>query len=95
MLSTTHDPLGPNSLWHTPDRHVDLAEALPDYVEGVAHALERAGHSESESVALAVQAIKDWAAGHAFGGKVRVTPEVQAAAERAVQQWNRLKESHH
>jgi SPP1 gp7 family putative phage head morphogenesis protein len=95
MLSTTHNPLGPHSLWHTPDRHTSERQSLPDYVEGVAHALERAGHPESESVALAIAAIKEWAAGHAFGGRVKVTPTVQAAARAALAEWSRLKETHH
>ena len=93
-LSTTHNPLGPHGLWHTPSRKVPRKQSLPDYIENVAHALERAGHSESDAVALAVQAVKDWAAGHAFGGKVKVTPTVRAAAARAVAEWEALRASH-
>lgn len=95
MLSTTHNPLGPHGLWRTPDKHVPVKQSLPPYAENIAHALERAGHSESESVAMAISALRDFAAGHAFGGRVRVTPEVRAAARRALRQWERLKESHH
>jgi len=94
MLSTTHNPLGPHSLWHTPDKHTAERQSLPDYVENVAHALEREGHSESEAVALAIASVKAWAAGRAFGGKVHVTPEVQQAAQHAVSEWERLKASH-
>ncbi len=95
MLSTTHNPLGPHSLWHTPDRHTRTAQSLPDYIENVAHALERDGHSESDSIRLAIAAVRAWSEGHAFGGKVTVTPQVQAAAREAVRQWERLKASHH
>lgn len=95
VLSTTHNPLGTHSLWRTPDRHTRTAQSLPDYIENVAHALEREGRGESEAIALAIASVKAWAAGHAFGGKVRVTPEVQAAAQRAVAEWSRLKASHH
>lgn len=95
MLSTTHNPLGPHSLWHTPDRHVGGRQSLPDYIESVAHALERDGHGESESIALAIAAVKDWAQGHAFGGRVKVTPAVRAAAQAALREWDDLKASHH
>lgn len=95
MLSTTHNPLGPHSLWHTPDRHVGHAQSLPDYIENVAHALERDGHSESSAIALAIAAVRAWSQGHAFGGRVKVTAEVRAAASAALAEWERLKESHH
>jgi hypothetical protein len=51
--------------------------------------------SESESIATAINAVKEWAAGRAFGGHVKVTPEVQQAAQRALAEWEHLKETHH
>jgi hypothetical protein len=96
VVSTVHHPLGPDSLWHTPDRHVTTPQRLPAYVENTARALQRdQGMSESESIATAINAVKEWAAGRAFGGKVPVTPEVQQAAQRALAEWEHLKETHH
>jgi hypothetical protein len=53
------------------------------------------GMGESQAIATAINAIKEWAAGRAFGGHVKVTPEVQAAASRALAEWEHLKETHH
>lgn len=53
------------------------------------------GMEESEAIATAVNSIKAWANGTAFGGRVHVTDEVRQAAQRALQEWNDLKASHH
>ncbi len=53
------------------------------------------GMGESQAIATAVNAVKRWAKGKLGWGKRRVTPEVQAAASRAVAEWRRLKQSHH
>ena len=83
-------------MWHTPSKKVPELQQLPAYHQNTARALMRdEGMSESEAIATAVNAIKEWAQGRAFGGKVKVTPEVQAAAQRADAEWERLKESHH
>lgn len=88
MLATTHTPLGPHPLWHR--KHP--VEHLPDYIENIAKALERSGHSESDSIRMAVAAVKRWAKGKgAWGHKGKPTPVVQAAAKRAVAQWEKLK----
>ena len=94
-VSTVHHPLGHEGLWHTPDRHVSAVQQLPAYFQNTARALMRDGMGEQEAIATAVNAVKEWAAGHAFGGKVKVTPEVQAAAQRAVAEWEALRASHH
>lgn len=49
---------------------------------------------ESEAIATAVNAIRQWAQGRAFGGKVKVTEEVREAAQAALAEWARLRESH-
>ena len=78
-----HHPLGHEGLWHTPDRHVSTVQQLPAYFQNTARALMRdQGMGEQEAIATAVNAVKEWAAGRAFGGKVKVTPEVQQAAQR-------------
>jgi hypothetical protein len=93
--STEHNPLGTEGLWHTPDKHVPEKQSLPAYIENTAHALMRDGMEESQAIATAVNAVKSWAEGKAFGGKVKVTPEVQQAAQRALREWEDLKASHH
>jgi hypothetical protein len=49
----------------------------------------RNGHDESSAIAIAVGAVKRWARG---GGKV--SPEVRAAAGKAVAEWEKLKATH-
>ena len=49
----------------------------------------RSGHDESSAIALAVGSVKRWARG---GGKV--SPEVRAAAGKAVAEWEKLKAEH-
>ena len=94
-LASTHDPLGPGGLWHTPDRHVSSMQSLPDYIEGIAHGLMRdQGMSESEAIAMAVAAVKRWAEGRLEWGHGKVTPEVQRASADAVRQWEALRASH-
>jgi hypothetical protein len=45
---------------------------------------------ESQAIATAINATRRWAAGSGH-----VHPEVRAAAQRAVAEWERLKETHH
>ena len=94
-LASTHRPLGPHGLWHTPDKKHPSKENLPDYIGNVAHALERDhGYSESHAVAAAIETVKEWASGTAFGGKQKVTPTVQRAAKDAIRQWEKLRAEH-
>ena len=93
-LESTPDPLCPNGLWNTPDRHVPTPQKLPNYVEHIAHALQRAGMEESQAIATAINAIKRWAKGDLRWGKKRITKEVIEASRRALKDWEKLKESH-
>jgi 8-oxo-dGTP pyrophosphatase MutT (NUDIX family) len=96
VVSTVHHPLGHEGLWHTPDRHVSSVQQLPAYFQNTARALMRdEGMGESQAIATAVNAVREWAEGRAFGGKVKVTPEVQEAAQRAMAEWEHLRLSHH
>lgn len=61
---------------------------LPKYIRIVANGLKKSGHSTSRAIALAVAAVKRWARG---GDNVR--PQVQAAAAKAVAEWEALKAS--
>ena len=65
---------------------VDKAGGLPKYIRMVAHALIRKGMAESRAIATAVNTMKRWAAG---GGNV--SAKVQAAAVKAVAEWEAKK----
>jgi hypothetical protein len=93
-LMATPDLLGPEGLWHTPDRHVATRQKLPNYIEHIAHALIRAGHSEKEAIAFAVNAVKRWSQGRLGWGNRKVTPEVMAAAQKTLAEWEALRASH-
>ena len=96
VVSTVHHPLGTEGLWHTPDRHVSAAQQLPAYIQNTARALMRdQDMDESQAIATAVNAVKEWAAGRAFGGHVKVTDEVRQAAQQALREWEQLRASHH
>jgi hypothetical protein len=82
-LAATPHLLGTHGLWG------DKSAKLPNYIEQVAAGLEKAGHSESESVQLAIGAVQRWARGEG-----KVTPEVRAAATAALAEWERLKATH-
>lgn len=86
VVSTVHNKLGTHGLWK------DKSAQLPAYIQSVAHAMEAAGHSESEAVEMAVGIVKGWAAGRAAHGHVH--PDVQAAAAKAIAEWDALKASH-
>ncbi len=95
VVSTVHHPLGTEGLWHTPSKKVPQLQQLPAYVQNTARALMRdQDMDESQAIATAINAIRSWAAGTAFGGHVHVTPEVQQAALRALREWEQLRASH-
>jgi hypothetical protein len=95
-LEATPDLLGPEGLWHTPDRHVGHKQKLPNYIEHIAHALMRdQGMDESQAIATAINAVKRWAKGDLRWGKKRITKEVIEASRRALKEWDDLKASHH
>jgi len=89
IVSTVHHPFGSPSgpgLWRM------KGVQLPAYIQNVAHALLRTGRAKDESSAiqLAAGAIQRWASG---GGKV--TPEVRAAAAKALAEWEALRAAAH
>lgn len=94
-LSSHHAPIGHEGLWHTPSKKVPHKEQLPAYLQNIRNALMRSGHDEQSAHAMAVAAVKRWAAGEgAWGHKGKVTPVVREAAQRALDEWNKLKEEH-
>lgn len=87
--SSVHHPFGKPGgpgLWHMKDKQ------LPAYMQNVAHALIRSGSAKDESDAIhkAVGIVKKWATGRS-GGSKKVTPDVQAAAQKAVAEWYQLR----
>lgn len=82
--SVTHHKLGPGPLWHTPGLE------LPAYIQNVAKGLMESGHERSEAIRMAVGICKRWARG---GGNV--TPEVRAAAAKAIAEWEAAKVKAH
>jgi hypothetical protein len=85
--ASTPEPFSANPLWKTKPLH------LPFYIQHIAHAMQSHGHSESEAIALAVGIAKGWAAGKPMGGEKKVHPDTQAAAAKAVAEWNADKAS--
>ena len=95
--STVPEPFGRPSgpgLWRV------KGMMLPAYVQHVAHDLLEQGSasSVSEAIEKAVGIIKKWAAGIPVGGELKVGrkpghpghihPDVQAAAQKAIKEWN-------
>lgn len=77
-------PLGIGKNW------VTKVGGLPLYIRAIAHALRRSGHSESESIQLAVGTVQRWARG---GGKV--TDATRARAATALAEWERKRAEAH
>ena len=91
VASTVHEPFGSPSgpgLFHVKGLQ------LPAYVQHVAHHLVAMGHPESQAIGIAVGIIRDWAAGHSPGGG-QVHPDVQAAASKALAEWEAAKGAAH
>ena len=68
---------------------------MPAYFQNAAIAIARDnGGTPEDAIPEAIEAVREWSNGTAFGGKVKVTPEVQAAAQRAMNEWAELRASH-
>lgn len=89
-LASEHNPLGEQGLWHTPTKRVPRKQQLPAYHQNIAHALMRSGMSESVAIATAINATRRWAS-----GKGKIHPEVRRASQAALEEFERLKASHH
>ena len=89
IASTVHEPLGKPGgpgLFH----HKGLQ--LPAYVQHVALHLVGQGHDRSRAIEMAIGIIRDWAHGHDGHGN-KVHPDVQAAAVKALAEWEADKAS--
>lgn len=59
---------------------------LPPYIQHVAHALVDSGHPESKAISMAVGIVRNWSE-----GKGKVGKPVQAAAAKAIAEWEAKK----
>lgn len=88
--ASTQEPVGRGPLWKTPGLH------LPAYIQHIANDLMgKRGMPESRAIAMAVGIVKKWAAGIPTGGMKRVHPDTQAAAAKAVAEWEAVKARAH
>lgn len=86
-LSTVHHPLGQPG---GPGLFRVKGLMLPAYIENIARALIRSGRPESQAIQLAIGACQRWAR-----GRGKVSPEVRAAAAKALAEWEAAKASAH
>ena len=77
-------PIGMGKNW------VSSVGGLPMFIRAIAHALIRAGHSESQAIQIAVGVVKRWAAG--LGN---VTAKTRAKAAAALAEWEAKKAASH
>lgn len=94
-LASEHNPLGQQGLWHTPSKKVPEKQQLPAYIQNIARALMRdQGMGEQQAIATAISAVKRWARGVLGEQRGHVHPEVRAAAQAALAEWEKLRASH-
>src|SRR5262244_2148927 len=82
--STVHKPLGKPGgpgLFHVKGLQ------LPAYIQNVAHAMKRQGKTTSNAIQMAIGIVRNWAQGHDGHGN-KVSAEVQAAAVKAIAEYN-------
>ena len=85
-LSVTHAPLGKGGKnWITRTGPGNSGQ-LPAYIQNVRNGIMKSGKTESEATGLAIGVVRNWAS-----GKGKVSPEVRAAAAKAVAQFETLR----
>lgn len=82
-LASQHHKLGKPG---GPGLFHDKSLQLPAYIQNVAKALMRNGKPKSQAIQIAIGVVKNWAE-----GKGDVSPEVRAAAAKAVAEWEAAK----
>jgi hypothetical protein len=88
----TAEPVGPKPLWK---KTKPSPWHLPFYIQHVANALIKHGHSESEAIAMAVGIVRAWASKKPEGGEKTLHGDTQAAAAKAIAEWDALKSAAH
>ena len=74
--------------WSPKTNWVENEGGLPRYIEDIALALIRDGHTRSRAIAIAISRCKVWASG---GGDVKA--DTRAKAAKASAQWEKMKAS--
>jgi hypothetical protein len=83
-------PLGLKKNWVTTAGKGTASGGLPLYIRAVANSLRASGHSESDSISLAIGIVRRWAQGEG-----KVTPATRARAAKALAEWEALKAKSH
>lgn len=85
-LSVTHAPIGRGGTnWITRSRPGNTGQ-LPAYIQNVRNGIMRRGTDESRATQLAIGVVRNWAS-----GRGRVSPEVRAAAARALAEYDAMR----
>jgi hypothetical protein len=85
-LAVTHAPIGKGGKnWITASKPGNKGQ-LPAYIQNVRNAIMRGGTEEGRATGIAIGKVQDWAE-----GKGDVSPEVRAAAGKAIAEWERMK----
>lgn len=86
QLSVTHAPIGKGGTnWITKSKPGNAGQ-LPAYIQNVRNAIMRDGTDESRATAIAIGRVRDWAE-----GKGNVSPEVRAAAAKAIAEFDKMR----
>ena len=86
--ASTVQQVGPKPLWKKTN---PKPWHLPPYIEHVANALIKHGHSEQEAIAMAVGIVRAWSQHKPEGGEKKLHNDTQAAAAKAIAEWESLK----
>jgi hypothetical protein len=90
--ANTPQPVGPKPLWK---KTKPKPWHLPFYIEHVANALIKHGHSEQEAIAMAVGIVRAWSKHKPEGGEKTLHSDTQAAAAKAIAEWEATKAAAH
>lgn len=86
MLSRTHAPIGKGGRnWITASKPGNRGQ-LPAYIQNVRNAIMRDGTPESDATGIAIGRVRDWSE-----GKGNVSPEVRAAAAKAIAEFDAMR----
>jgi hypothetical protein len=85
-LSSTPSPFSTS----TTSNWIARVGGLPAYIQNVAKGIIKSGKTESQAIQMAIGVMKNWAS-----GRGKVSPEVRAAAAKALAQWEAKKAASH
>lgn len=85
-LSVTPSPFSTS----TTSNWVARVGGLPAYIQNVAKGIMKSGKTESQAISTAIGVMKNWAS-----GRGHVSPEVRAAAAKALAEWEAKRAASH